>query len=250
MTMTTLQLAEATGKPILEFGRAWMVDSATRDKAKELGLGGQFGFWVNGRAGVLGEVDAAVVTAAIGFMAPSAVRGYWQARPDGLSAWDVALEWFGVAAAWGRTALAPVSEERVARLASLARKVVDGCDLSTGTLFAGSTLIPLPGDPAGDATITLNVLRELRGGAHLSAAHAVGLGPHGTIMSTDDPVRGGVPWAETFGWPAPHPAPNAELRAEAEALTTVIMARTFECLTEDERSEFAELVAEARACLD
>lgn len=248
--MTTLHTAEATGRPVLEFGRAWMVDPATRDKAKELGLGGQFGFWVNGRAGVLGEVDPAVAAAAIGFMAPSAVRGYWEARPVGLSAWDAALAWFGVGAAWGRTALTPMSEAGLSRLRDLMLKIIDGTDLSTGTLFAGSTLIPLPGDPAGDVTILLNVLRELRGGAHLSAAHAVGLGPHGTIMSTDDPVRGGVPWAETFGWPSPHPAPNPERRAEAETLTTVIMARSFECLSDTERGEFVELVNEARALAD
>ena len=150
--MTIIETAEATAAPILEFGRAWMVAPTTAARAVELGLAasGRFGFWANGRAGVLGDVDRHVATAAIGFMAPSAVRDHWQGRPDSLSAWDAALAWFDCATVWGRDALTPMPEEQVRRLADLARKVVDGADLSIGTLFAGSVLIPLPGDAAGD----------------------------------------------------------------------------------------------------
>lgn len=250
--LTTIETADATGKPILEYGRAWMMDPGTAAKAAELGLVevGRFGFWANGRAGVLGEVDASVAAAAIGFMAPDAVARYWGARREGLSAWDCALAWFGCAAEWGKGALAAMPGERVARLNDLARAVVDAGDRSFGALFAGSALIPMTGDPAADATINLNVLRELRGGAHLSASHAAGLGPHGTIMSTDDPVRGGVPWSEAFGWTAPHPEPDHGARQRVEEMTTVATARAFEALTPAERGEFAALVAEARACID
>lgn len=251
MTMTETEVSEATAGPILEFGRAWMVDPATAARAAELGLAesGRFGFWVNGRAGVLGDVDRHIATAAIGFMAPAAVRAYWEARPASLSAWQAAIEWFDAAAAWGRQALAPMPPDRIQRLSDLARKVIDGADLSLGALFAGSALIPLPGDPAGDATINLNVLREMRGGAHLAACHAAGLGPHATIMSTDDPVRGGVAWSEAFGWTAPHPEPNSAARARVEAMTGVGAARAFAALEPAERSEFAELVVEARSCV-
>ena len=110
-------------------------------------------------------------------------------------------------------------------------------------------MIPLPGDAAGDATVNLNVLREMRGGAHLSASHAAGLGPHATIMSTDDPIRGGASWAEGFGWTAPHPAGDQAARAEVEAMTTKATARAFESLSPEERREFAELVTQARAQL-
>jgi len=250
--LSTIETAEATGKPILEYGRAWMMAPGTAAKAGELGLVevGRFGFWANGRAGVLGDVDASVAAAAIGFMAPDAVARYWGARRDGLGAWDCALAWFGCAAEGGSATLASMPADRVARLNQLARTIVDAADPSFGALFAGSALIPMTGDAAADATINLNVLRELRGGAHLSACHAAGLGPHGTIMSTDDPVRGGVPWSEGFGWTAPHPEPNHAARQQVEEMTTVATARAFECLTPAERGEFAALVAEARACLD
>lgn len=251
MSMSTTEVAEATGKPILEFGRAWMVSPHTAERAAALGLSesGRFGFWVNGRAGVLGDVDRHVATAALGFMAPGAVAHHWNARPADLAPWDAALAWFDCAAVWGREALASMPDDRVARLNELTRKVIDNADLSFGSLFAGSALIPLPGDAAANATINLNVLRELRGGAHLSASHAAGLGPHGTIMSTDDPVRGGAPWAEGFGWEAPHPDPNPVARAQVEDMTTTATARAFECLNSDERADFVRLVAEARALL-
>lgn len=250
--MTAIETAEATGKPILEFGRSWMMAPVTAAKAAELGLAdaGRFGFWANGRAGVLGDVDRHIATAAIGFMAPSAVRHYWEARPATLSPWDAALAWFECAAVWGRETLAEMPADQVQRLADLSRRVIDNADLSTGMLFAGSALIPLPGDPAGDATVNLNVIRELRGGAHLSAAHAAGLGPHGTIMSTDDPVRGGVAWSEAFGWTAPHPEPDHQARAVVEELTTAATARAFESLTAPQRVEFTELVSHARALVN
>ena len=228
-----------------------MVAPSTAAKAAEIGLAdaGRFGFWVNGRAGVLGDVDRHVATAAIGFMAPSAVRDCWDARPDALSAWDAATAWFECGATWGRETLATMPEPQVRRLADLARKVIDGADLSIGMLFAGSALIPLPGDAAGDATINLNVLRELRGGAHLSACHAAGLGPHATIMSTDDPVRGGAAWAEVFGWAEPHPTPDPAARSRIEEMTTAAVARVFTVLDAYERAEFVDLVVAARACM-
>ena len=49
---------------ILEYGRGWMLDPATIDRANSLGLEGVFGFWINGRAGVLGDVDSDVAASA------------------------------------------------------------------------------------------------------------------------------------------------------------------------------------------
>lgn len=250
-TLTSTEAAEQTARPILEIGRGFMMAPGTAAKAGELGLAGagRFGFWVNGRAGVLGDVEPAVAASAIGFMAPEAVRLCWQARPASLSAWDAALAWFDCAAAWGREALADMADADVQRLSELARVVIDAAPLSLGALFAGSTLIPLPGDPRGDALVNLNVVRELRGGAHLAACHAAGLGPHATIMSTDDPIRGGVPWAEGFGWTAPHPEPDHDARARVEAMTTAAMAPVFEALSGEERAELVELVVAARSQL-
>lgn len=244
------QVIEATAVPVLEFGRGWMMDPATGARAGEIGVGESFAFWVNGRAGVLGEADADVAAAAIGFMAPDWVRSFWEGRPTELSARQATEAYAEAAADWGRRVLAGADEARTHRLADLCDKVASAALPSTGLLFAGWRNLARPDDAAGRATIALNVLRELRGGAHLSAVHAVGLGPHGAIASTDDPVRGGAAGAERFGWPSPHPPADPAARREAERLTTVICRPAYEALDATERSEFVELVSEARAAMD
>lgn len=246
---TAAEALHHTAKPVLEFGRGWMLAEATVARSIELGLDGPLGFWANGRAGVLGEVDADLAAAAIGFMSPTMVRKHWE-TPCALSHGELADEYAGSAASWGRAMLADMDDPDLERLGDLANKIAAAADSSTGMLFAGWRALAQPDDPAGRATVALNVVREMRGGAHLSAAHAVGLGPHACIMSTDDPARGGASWAETFGWPAPHPTPDAERRLQAEAMTDVICLSAFEALDDDERHDWVRLVTRARAAMD
>ena len=244
------EVIEATAVPILEFGRGWMMDPETASRAAELGLEKGFSFWVNGRAGVLADADADVAAAAIGFMAPDSVREYWEGRPAGLSGPRAAAAYADAAAAWGRRVLADVDDAATERLADLCDKVAAAALASTGVLFAGWRAMARPDDGPGRATVALNVLRELRGGAHLSAVQAVGLGPHGAIMSADDPVRGGAAGAERFGWPAPHPPADAASRREAERLTSGICRPGYGALEASERVEFVDLVTLVRAKLD
>jgi len=239
-----------TAIPILEIGRGWMLAPATGERAMALGFEPGFGIWVNGRAGAMGDVTAEAAAAAIGFMAPERVRELWETRPAGVAAERCASEYGEAAAQWGREALAAIDPSRLARLAGLAMRVAEHADASTGALFAAWRAMPLPADPAGAATIALHILRELRGGAHLSAVHATGLGPHAAIMSVDHPVRGGTAGAERFGWPSPHPEPDTARRAEAETFTNRACAPAFAALNTSEAAEFTELVVEARAALD
>ena len=86
--MALLSAAETVrlaAQPILEFARGWMLHPATAARGEELGLLPGRGFWVCGRNGVLGDVDADVVTAAIGFIVAAiggATAGAWL-RPQG-----------------------------------------------------------------------------------------------------------------------------------------------------------------------
>lgn len=249
--MTTAAGAvSATAIPVLEFGRAWIIDSTTVDRADQLGLDGLFGFWVNGRAGVLGDVDFGVAAAAVGFGSPAFIERQWTHRPDDLSSIDCARAYAETAAEWGRSQLAGIATERLERLDRLVVRVVDTADSSTGVLFAGWRALSHPDDPAGRVTVRLNVLREMRGGAHLSAVQAVGLGPLGAVISTDDPVRGGEPGAARFGWEPPYPTADPTARAEAERVTDAICESPFTTLDVNERSELVDLVAELRTTLD
>ena len=241
-------VAEATAIPVLEYGRAWMMAKPTHARAEELGLTPGFGFWVNGRAGALGEVSADVAAAAIGFMAPDLVQELWHSRPSDVTPLRAALEYGAMAAEWGRETLAEMDEARIERLIDLSDKVIAGALPICGAIFAGWRGLDRPDDPAGNATFALQILREMRGGAHLSAIQSAGLSPQHAILSfTADPIRGSAAGAERFGWQAPHPAPDEAARARAETMTTNVCMHAYEALDEGERGEFIELVLEARA---
>ena len=241
---------DAPAIPILEFGRAWMASPATAARAEELGLKAPMGFWTIGRAGAMGEVGPDVAAGAIGFMAPDRVSDYWDHRPAGVTSTTIALEYAEAAAAFGRAALDAVSDEDLAELVALCDKIADAAQPSVGLLFAAWHGLARPTDPAGAATVALNVTLEHRGGAHLSAVQAVGIGAHGAIMAANDQVRGGPAGAARFGWPEPHPEPDFDRRAQAEELTTAICRPAYAGLGDLERQRFVELVTTARATID
>jgi hypothetical protein len=247
--MTPLAIIDATAKPILEIGRAWMSAPSTAARGAELGFEPGFGFWVSGRAGALGAVEPDVAAAALGFMHPPLVHQLWTARPAGLGPREAALAYSGAAASWGRQALGSVPAEDLAELARLARQVADEAQPSIGALFAGWRCLPAPDDPAGAATVALNVLRELRGGAHLSAVQAAGVGPLGAVLAAPDQVRGGVAGASRFGWPEPFPEADAKARAEAERLTSAICEPAYRVLGAATGTRFVELVTAVRAAI-
>lgn len=225
-----------------------MVADETLARGSELGMTEPLSFWVHGRAGVLGDVDADVVAAALAFMAGERVRQLWEGNaPAGLTPRHRAAEYAATAGRWADETFADVATVKLGRVTELSAQVALAADPSLGTLFAGWRQIKLPPTPAGAAIVALNVIRELRGAAHVIAVHAVGLGPHGAIMSTEDPVRGGLAGAERFGWNGPHPVADSEKRANAELLTTLMASHPFDALTEDERIEYLELISELRA---
>jgi hypothetical protein len=103
--------------------------------------------------------------------------------------------------------------------------------------------MPVPDDPKGAAAHELNVLRELRGGAHLVAVIAHGLSPlEATLAST------GTGMAGFLGHPEPYPDVTDAMRAardQAEVTTTTIVAPAFAALAESDRPTFVEQVRAA-----
>ncbi|MCP3854359.1 MAG: hypothetical protein GY745_07235 [Actinomycetia bacterium] len=248
--MNPADIVAQTAQPVLVFGRGWMAHPDTAARGQGLGLEPPFGFWIVGRAGFLGDAPADVAAAAIGFMHRDRVAAAWDECPDDLSKPDVTRAYAACATEWGREVLAGIDSTRLTRLDHLGRKVTSAASPSLGALFAGwRSAVEAPGDPGGNATLTLNVLRELRAGAHLIAVQAIGIGPHGAIMASEPP-RGGERWAETFGWPTPHPAPQPDKRAEAEALTSALLVPAYGALEESEQAELIDLVTEAVAAAE
>ena len=125
--------------------------------------------------------------------------------------------------------------------------------LRSGVLFAAWRSVAQPDDVGGRATLTMQVLREMRGAAHIIAIQACGLTPLDAILASPAPApRSGVPWAENLGWRGPFRDPE-EVRAsrlEAERLTTEIIAAHLAVLSPDELADFAELVDTTRNSID
>ena len=248
---TASETADATAIPTLEIGRSWMSDPVTAERAAQLGLPPGFGFWVFGRAGVLGDVGPDIAAAGLGFMAPELVAKLWGLCPAGIGRAEISVAYGRAAADWGRRTFASIDDADLDRLGELGQKVVDAALPIVGVLFAGWRRMDSPSDSAGRATHVLQVLREMRGGAHLSAIQSVGLTPQHAIMSfTADQVRGGSAGAERFGWSAPHPEPDEPAKARAEIATTAACVHAYEALTASERTEFVDLVLRARSTLD
>jgi len=74
--MTPQQLITAACPKIGALGSAFYFQPATLATGKEKGLDG-FRFYILGRGGVLGDVEAPVITSAFGYFEPSLVARLW-----------------------------------------------------------------------------------------------------------------------------------------------------------------------------
>ena len=237
--MTPVETVRAVAERIGELGGAWMRDPATAARGKELGVAG-WSFYHCGRGGVLGDVDADVVVAAFGWFPPAVLRKAWDRGRAVLPVADLAREYAGCCAEWGRRTFAEV--EQAGRLADLLRAAGDGVDVAGIPLFAGWRALPAPPDDPARLALALQVMREHRGGVHLIAALAQGLAPLQGLVSG----RSGPANAQFFGWPEPYPDPavGREAMTEAERVTDRLAEPAYAALSADER---AELVAGLKA---
>ncbi len=240
-------------KPIQQFVRGWMITPKSEARARELGLRDGHDFWVVGRAGVLGDGDADVAAAGLAFHAPAAVRAAWNALPAGLTPGAIATEYARECTDWGRETLAVFDPARMARLDELGRRVLEAAPPTVGAVFAGWRALPQPSDVFERVALTAQVLREMRGGAHIIAIQACGLTPlEAMLASPAAPPRSGPEWADRMGFAGPYPDADQfrAARADAETLTSQIMARYFATLDEAELADFAELVETTRNAID
>jgi hypothetical protein len=251
--MTVADQVERVLKPIQQFVRGWMTGPMTSRLAEELGLPSGEDLWIVGRAGVLGDCDADVAAAGLAFLGPDRVRTAWESLPDGLSPRQVADAYTDLCCAWGATELARFDRVRMARLDALGRDIADAADGAIGTVFAGWRAQPQPDDVNARVALTMHVLRELRGGAHIAAVFACGLTPLDAVLASPAaPPRSGPVWAEHLGWKGPFAVGSSarEARAEAERLTSRILLPIYGSIGDAALAEFAELVETTRNAID
>lgn len=153
-------------------GSGFYFSPETLAVGKEMGLDG-LRWYILGRGGVLGNVEAPVVSAAFGYFNPSLIDKMWNSARAVIEPRTAGARYHLCAAEYGRRAFADIAGLEGYNAA--AEKVVAAADRDGLSLFAGIAAEPLVDDPAGRAMQLTAVLRELRGSAHLAAVVGTGL---------------------------------------------------------------------------
>ena len=231
----SLEPAATIGTLVPVLGGAFMISRYAKAAAVEQGLEGAWTAYFAGRAGLLGDVDADVVAAALCFYPPDVVRVGWQAARATVQVRAAGLRYAQACYAWGRARLADAPG--LDRLAELTLQVARQADVAGLPLFAAWRQEPLPTDDEARAAQALHLLREHRGGLHAAAVLTGGLTPLQAILAGP----GAEANAAYLGWTGPFedPAPYAELRAEAERRTQSAALRAYAVLDDTEIAELA-----------
>lgn len=221
--MTTRATSAAIAAKTGELGAMYYFHPDTIARGKELGLDGMR-FYLLGRGGVLGDVDATVVRSAFGYFAPGTVEKLWNSAREVIAPRQAAVEHLACNAALGRAVLTGV--DGLEAYNSAASTVIAAVDESGLTLFAGFRAATAPDDTPARALHHAVVLRELRGSAHLAAVRAAGLDSRvAHAIKRPDMV-------EMFGWSEPIEITQADIDAleRAEAITDQILQSAFGAL--------------------
>lgn len=232
-------LATDLAAPIGDLGGRFMLSGRTYAQGSERGFSG-LDFYFCGRAGLLGPVDADVVVHELGFFEPSNVRTLWEAGLTVMPPEEAAAIFLQCGYDWGRARLP--ADLPAGRLAELARAVTDGTGDEQPALFRAWNAVDWPDEDVDRALHAIHLLRELRGGQHVRAAHEHDLDPHRAVL-----LQTGVANAELFGWSAPHPDPEP-CRAtwnRVELATNAGMVRALSVLDAAEQRELLDLARRA-----
>jgi hypothetical protein len=231
--MDALEAAGRTATPVSTIGSHFMLAGNTYKRGAELGFQG-LDFYVAGRGGVLGDVDADVVSAAFTFFEPGAIRSLWEQGTAVMPPRQAAGEFAACCASWAE---AHVPDDLdAARLAVLAGKVAASARPACAAVFAGWRALPAPDAPKAQAVHQMNVLRELRLGLHGAAVVAAGLSPL-QALSVKTPAM-----APIFGWAELADVTDLQpVWDGAEERTTQAIAHAYEALDEAELRELVDL---------
>jgi len=243
--LTGEETVKAVDHTVHDVGTAWMIHEETRARGEEYGYPKGRPFYFAGRGGVLGNVDAGVVIAAMGWWEPGLVRLMWERGLAVATAREGARRYAEACARWADDHLAGFPHAD--RLSELAERVVDAVDESGLSLFAGWRAQPRAEGGVARMLQLVHVLREWRGSVHVVATTAAGLSPLAAILTNEGPDQ-----ARFFGWrdELPNCDHLADRHTEAEEITDRLVAVVYErALTPAERAEFAELVGKLGAAV-
>ncbi|GGJ92968.1 hypothetical protein GCM10010123_23550 [Pilimelia anulata] len=241
--MTPEHAAAISRSAIHYLGDAFTECPVTVRRARQRGLSG-WSYHVASRGGVLGDVAAGTITAALGMLSPELVGDAWEYARRLLPPLEVAAQRAAECCRWGSEQLDRFPG--VGRLVALSGELVASADGTGMPLFAAWRAHPSPDvTPGARAAVQLNLLREHRRGAYLIAVRASGLTPVEALVAGPD----GEAAAASCGWAGPYPDPGPLIRRRMwlEAVTDRLAGQPFAALRPAERAELVDLLDEAAA---
>lgn len=233
--MTPEQAAHDLRDAVVRIPGGFMTAASTYERGGELGFVGA-DFYIAGRAGVLGDVSADIVVAALVFFAPETVHVSWARSAAVMPRHLAAAQWLAIGHAWAQEHL-PDDVDWDA-VGALLAPVVRAAPAAGAPLFAALRTFDEPKESKALALHRLNALRELRGALHGAAVLTVGLAPVEAVVVRTPKML------QAFGWSEPYPDVEP-LRARwdlAEARTDRMLGRHFAVLDDGERTELVDLL--------
>lgn len=242
--MNNQELLDAACPTINVFGAAYYFTPETLQAGKNINLGGME-FYVQGRAGQMGNCDPDAVSAAFGYFKPALLKSILEAARAKVEPRVAGAAHLEACAALGRAKLASLPQ--LEAFVAVLEKVNDAADPDSLALYAAIRTETLASDAPGRAMQLIAILREFRGSAHLVALRAVGI-----KSSTAHFIKRPDMWKQ-FGYTedeAPE-VTDVELQkmAQAEKLTDALVEPAYAVLTQDERKVLIDELEAVKAAL-
>lgn len=242
--MNNQELLDAACPTINVFGAAYYFTPETLQAGKNINLGGME-FYVQGRAGQMGNCDPDAVSAAFGYFKPALLKSILEAARAKVEPRVAGAAHLEACAALGRAKLASLPQ--LEAFVAVLEKVNDAADPDSLALYAAIRTETLASDAPGRAMQLIAILREFRGSAHLVALRAAGI-----KSSTAHFIKRPDMWKQ-FGYTedeAPE-VTDVELQkmAQAEKLTDSLVEPAYAVLTQDERKVLTDGLEAVKAAL-
>jgi hypothetical protein len=242
--MNNQELLDAASPAINALGAAFYFTPETMQAGKDINLGGME-FYVQGRAGQMGNCHPDAVSGAFGYFKPALLHSILEAARAKVEPRVAGAAHLEACAALGRTKLA--SLPHLEAFVAVLEKINNAADPDALALYAAIRTETLATDAAGRAMQLIAILREFRGSAHLVALRAVGV-----KSSTAHFIKRPDMWKQ-FGYteedaPEVTDATNKKM-GEAEEMTDRIVEPAFAVLTQEERKTLIDGLEAAKAAL-
>ena len=242
--MKNQELLDAACPLINDLGAAFYFIPETLGVGKAMGLGGME-FYVQGRAGQMGNTEPEAVAAAFGYFKPALLKSVLDAANAKSEPRVSGAAFMNACATLSRAKLSGLSN--LDAFVAALEKVNNAADGDGLALYAAITTEKLADDAAGRALQLIAILREYRGSAHLVALRAAGLD-----SKTAHYMKRPDMWKQ-FGYteeeaPVITDAIKAA-RAEAENITDRIVEPAYAVLSDAERTVLVDGLKEVKAAL-